>query len=418
MTENQPTPMAEGRRKAAVGFIFATAVMDILAIGIIIPVLPQLVRHFTGGDYASAAVYVGWFGLLFAAMQFIGSPIQGALSDRFGRRPVILISVFGLGFDYVLMALSPSLWWLFIGRAVSGLTSASFSTANAYVADITPPERRAAAFGLMGASFGIGFILGPALGGFLGRYDPRLPFWAAAGLAFLNGCYGLFVLPESLPKERRSALSWRKANPVGSFVLYRSHPELLGLAGVLFLFYLAHQVLQSTIVLYTGYRYGWDPQMVGWNMAAVGVNSILVQTLVVKRFVARFGERGALYAGLFSGAVGFAIFGLATNSIGYWSGLPIFAFMGLVGPGVQGLMTRMVKPTEQGRLQGANSGVMAMAGLIGPILFTRIFAASIHGVAGHTIPGAAPYVASALLVAGLLLALWVTRGREAVAEAA
>ena len=237
--------------------------MDILAIGLIIPVLPNLVKQLTHGDTAQAAHYVGSSGSIFGLMQFVFSPIMGALSDRFGRRPVLLISIFGLGVDYVIMALAPSIGWLFVGRTLSGITAASFSTANAYVADITPPEDRAKSFGLLGAAFGIGFVVGPAMGGLLGGIDLRLPFWVSAGLALANGIYGLFVLPESLPKERRCRFSLSKANPVGTFILLRSHPELLGLAAVIFLYFLAHQVLQSTFVLYTGYRYGWGPSMVG-----------------------------------------------------------------------------------------------------------------------------------------------------------
>ncbi len=385
--------------------------MDILAIGLIIPVLPNLVKQLAHGDTAQAAHYVGTFGLVFGLMQFAFSPIMGALSDRFGRRPVLLISIFGLGVDYVIMALAPSIGWLFVGRTLSGITAASFSTANAYVADITPPEDRAKSFGLLGAAFGIGFVVGPAMGGLLGGIDMRLPFWVSAGLALANGIYGLFVLPESLPKERRSPLSLSKASPVGSFTLLRSHPELLGLAAVLFLYYLAHQVLQSTFVLYTGYRYGWGPSMVGLNLMGVGVGSIIVQALVVGPFVRRFGERGALYTGLVAGIVGFIIYGSATTGLAFWLGLPIFSLMGLVQPGYQGIMTRRVGPSEQGRLQGANSGLMALAGIAGPVLFTSVFAWSIgretaHAPVGFGLGlGAAVYLAAAFLVGAWALAV-------------
>jgi DHA1 family tetracycline resistance protein-like MFS transporter len=402
-----------GRRKAAVGFVFAVAVMDVLAMGIIIPVLPQLVKLFNHGDTAAASRYFGAFGLTFGVMQFFCSPILGALSDRFGRRPVILISVFGLGFDYFLMALSPSIGWLFLGRTISGITAASFSTASAYIADITPPDRRAKSFGLMSAAFGVGFTIGPSLGGFLGQIDLRLPFWVAGGLALLNGLYGLFILPESLPKNRRAPFVLAKANPIGSFELLRSHRELLGLAAVVFLYFLAHQVLQSTMVLYTNYRYGWGPQMMGLNLLGVGVSNIIVQTFVVGPFVSRFGERGALYTGLAAGALGFLIYATATTSLQFWLGLPVFAFMGLVQPGYQGLMTRRVGPTQQGRLQGANAGMMALAGIIGPILFTQVFAWSItppgHGLGdGTTI-----FLSTAMMVTALALALGQTRVRRA-----
>ena len=387
-------------------FIFVTALVDIIAIGVIIPVLPKLVQQFMGGDAGKAAQVYGLFGATFALMQFISSPIQGALSDRFGRRPVLLISIFGLGLDYVLMALAPSLAWLFVGRVIAGVTAASFSTANAYIADVTPPEKRAQAFGLLGTAFGVGFIAGPALGGLLGQFiGPRAPFWAAAALALANGLYGLFVLPESLPKDRRAPFRIRNANPLGSLSFYRSHSELLSLAGVLLLFYLAHQVLQSSFVLYTGFRYGWGPALVAVSLMITGLGSILVQSFVVKPAVARWQERGVLYIGLSCGALGFFWYATAWNGWLYWLGAPVFALMGLVGPGINGLMSRRVKPTEQGRLQGANSGLMALAGLAGPIFFTELFAWSIAG--GRQMPGLTIYVSSAILCGALYLA-WRT----------
>jgi MFS transporter, DHA1 family, tetracycline resistance protein len=243
-------------RRAAFAFVFVTVLLDMLAIGIIIPVLPKLVVDFVGGDAVEGARVYGLFGTVWALMQFAFSPVQGALSDRFGRRPVILISNFGLGLDYVVMALAPSLSWLFLGRVISGITAASISTSYAYIADVTPADKRAARFGLLGAAFGMGFVLGPALGGFTGAVDPRLPFWIAAGLSLANALYGFFVLPESLPPERRSAFAWRRANPVGALTLLRSQAALIGLAGVNFLGNLAHAALPSVSVLYMMYRYG------------------------------------------------------------------------------------------------------------------------------------------------------------------
>jgi DHA1 family tetracycline resistance protein-like MFS transporter len=395
------TELSQGRRTAAFGFIFATALMDILAIGIIIPVLPDLVRRFTGGDAAAAAHYVGIFGLIFGLMQFIFSPIMGALSDRFGRRPVLLISIFGLGLDYVIMALAPSISWLFVGRTLSGITAASFSTANAYVADITPPADRAKRYGMLGAAFGIGFVIGPAMGGFLGGIHVRLPFWVSAGLALVNGIYGLFVLPESLPADKRGKFTLANASPIGSFNLLRSQPVLLGLAAVIFLYYLAHQVLQSTMVLYTGYRYGWGPPTVGFFLMGVGLCSIVVQALIVGPFVRRFGEKGALYTGLCAGAAGFAIYGFATTGLQFALSLPVFAFMGLVQPGFQGMMTRRVAQNEQGRLQGTNAGLMAVAGIIGPILFTTVFAWTVRSPGAGLGPGTPLFLAT-----GLLLVAW------------
>jgi DHA1 family tetracycline resistance protein-like MFS transporter len=420
MIDDTPPPIAEpdtpqhtsllgGRRKAALGFIFATALMDVLAIGIIIPVLPHLIESFVGGDTATAAHWVGIFGTVWAAMQFIFSPVTGALSDRFGRRPVLLISSFGLAADYVVMAVAPGVAWLLVGRIMSGVTASSFSTAGAYIADVTPPEKRAQSFGLIGAAFGVGFVLGPALGGVLGHIDLRLPFWAAAGLAAANWLYGFFILPESLPRERRARLDWKKANPLGAFQLLRSHPELLSLAAVLFLFYLSHQVLQSVFVLYTSYRYGWTPLDMGLNLMAVGVAAIVVQALLVKPVVGRFGERGALMIGLMAGMTGFFLYGYAPTSLFFWGVLPVFALMNLVGPGVNGMMSKRVGPSEQGRLQGANSSNMAVAGLIGPLLFTSVFAASISGHGQWRHPGLAPWLSGVLLGLALLIACRIPR---------
>jgi len=395
--------------RPALPFIFVTVLLDVLSFGIIIPVLPKLIERFMGGNTARAAEIYGLFGTVWALMQFVCSPVLGALSDRFGRRPVILFSNFGLGLDYIVMALAPTINWLFVGRVISGITGASFTAASAYVADVTPPEKRAASYGLVGAAWGLGFILGPAVGGVLGAYDPRLPFWGAAALTLINATYGVFVLPESLPPERRAAFEWKRANPVGALALLRSHPELLGLATVSVLYFLAHQVLPSVFVLYTGYRYGWNESTVGLTLAASGVFGIIVQAGLVKSIVARFGERRTLLIGLFCGAVGFTIYGLARTPTQFWSGLPIFAFMGLFSPSAQGLMTRRVEASAQGQLQGANSSIMGITGLIGPGLFTLTFAASIGAHRNWQLPGAPFLLAALLLVVALLLAWRVTQ---------
>ena len=400
-------PVAAGRaaRPAALGFIFATALMDVIALGIIIPVLPRLIQQMAGGSTAQALHYVLIFSTSWAVMQFVSSPIVGALSDRFGRRPVLLLSIFGLGIDYLIMGFAPTLAWLYVGRLISGVTSASFSTAGAYIADISPPEKRAQNFGLIGAAFGVGFVLGPSIGGLLGGINPRLPFWVAAGLALVNWCYGLFVLPESLPKERRSPFSWRKANPIGSLQLLAAHPGLLGLASVFFLYMLGHQALQQIFVLYTAYRFHWSIMEMGLYLGCTGVASIVVQATLVKPVVKAAGERGAMLIGLASGAAGFAIFALAPTSPLFWSGLPVFALMGLVQPASQSLMSRRVPANEQGRLQGANSGIMSITGLIGPSLYTTVFAWAITGGAGLNLPGLGILMATGLVCAAWLLAL-------------
>ena len=405
MTSSVPA----SRRPAAVAFIFVTVVLDVLALGIIIPVLPKLVENFLGGNTGRAAEMYGLFGSVWALMQFVCSPMLGALSDRFGRRPVILLSNFGLGLDYIFMALAPNLSWLFVGRVISGITGASFTTAGAYIADVTPPEKRAGSYGLIGAAWGLGFVLGPALGGLLGDLDPRMPFWVAAGMTLLNAMYGLFVLPESLPTSLRRKFEWRRANPLGSLKLLRSHPELFGLASVNFLYFLAHQVLPSTFVLYAGHRYGWDAKMVGLTLAGVGVCNIAVQAGLVKPALRWLGERRVLLAGLLFGAAGFAVYGLANSGTRFLFAVPVFALIGFYGPAAQQIMTRRVGPSEQGELQGANSSVMGIAGLLGPGLFTLTFAYFIRPSTPWRIPGAPFLLAALLMVVAMAVAWRVTR---------
>lgn len=353
-----------GAPRAAMAFILVTVFIDVLGFGLIIPVLPRLIVDLSGGDTARAARVFGLFGTVWALMQFVFSPIIGSLSDRLGRRPVILLSCLGLGLDYIMMALAPTLAWLFVGRVISGITAATIATAG-------------------------------------------------ATLALIGVAYGFFVLPESLPPEKRAAFSWRKANPVGSLTLLRSHHELFGLASVNAIFLLAHHVLPSVWVLYTGYRYGWSTGMTGLALAAVGLGSILVQVFVVKRAVAALGERITLLIGLSFGAAGFAIWGLAPDTRIFWIGLPIFSLMGLVGPSVQALMTVRVQPHEQGQLQGANSSIMGLTGLVGPGLFTLTFAYFIGVGTKWHIPGASFLLAALLMLAALAVAL-VINARSAI----
>jgi len=397
-------------RKAAFVFIFITILLDMLAIGIIIPVLPQLVLNFSHGDTAHASQFFGAFGTVFALMQFVAAPIMGVLSDRYGRRPVILLSCLGMGLDYVIMALAPTLWILFIGRLISGITAASLPTAYAYTADVTPAEKRAGAFALIGGAFGLGFIIGPAVGGLLGSVALRLPFWLAAGLSLANALYGLFVLPESLAREQRSpSFDWKRANPIGSLRLLRSQTILLGLGGVMFLAYLAHQVFEVW-VLYGHYRYGWDPKAVGFTLAIVGVCSAIVQMGLVQPTVSRFGERRAMLAGLAFGALGFALFGAATTATIFWFGIPLICLWGLATPSIQGLMSPRVSPSEQGQLQGALTSTRGIAQLIGPGVFTLTFAYFIGPQTAFNLPGAPYYLAALILAGSVGLAAYVTRG--------
>jgi DHA1 family tetracycline resistance protein-like MFS transporter len=381
--------------------------LDMLALGVMIPVLPKLIVSFKQGDMAAAAGASGLFGFAWAAMQFIFSPLLGAVSDRSGRRPVILLSNLGLGLDYVLMALAPSLSWLFVGRLISGITSSSFSTAGAYIADVTPEDERAAKFGMLGAAFGLGFVIGPALGGLLGAIDLRLPFWAAAGLSLTNALYGFFILPESLPPERRAPFAWSKANPIGSLALLRSHRGLLGLAAVAFLYNIAHDSLPSVFVLYTDYRYHWGERMVGFALAGVGIASTVVSALLVGPLVKRLGERRALFVGLAFGVCGFAIYGWAPTGTWFLVGIPFLATWGLAGPAFQALMSRRVEPSAQGRLQGAVGSLAGVTGMLGPVIFTQIFGFGIASSSLH-LPGAPYLLASVLLGLSLLVALVVT----------
>jgi DHA1 family tetracycline resistance protein-like MFS transporter len=394
------------RREAAFVFIFATVLLDMLAVGIIIPVLPKLVFDFLGGNAAETAKILGIFGTAWALMQFFFSPLQGALSDSFGRRLMILLSNFGVGLDYVLMALAPTLGWLFVGRVISGITAASISTAYAYVADVTPPDKRAARFGLLGAAFGAGFVLGPALGGLAGTISPRLPFWVAAGLSLANASYGLVILPESLPAARRTRFAWRRANPFGALALLRSHAMLFRLAIINFLGNLAHAVLPSIGVLYMMYRYGWNESIVGLTLAAVGAASIIVQGLVVGPVTRWVGERAALMLGLVFGVGGFLIFALAPNGLIFWLAIPVMALWGLEGPACMALMSRLVGASEQGQLQGANASVTGIANLFGPGLFTLTFAFAIGGGREFNLPGA-PFLIASLLLAAAAVAAWL-----------
>jgi DHA1 family tetracycline resistance protein-like MFS transporter len=397
--------------RAAFAFIFITVLLDMLALGIIIPVMPMLVSGFLGGDTARSAEVIGLFGTVWALMQFLFSPVLGALSDRFGRRPVILVSCLGLGLDYVLMALAPSLTWLFVGRLISGITSASFSTGFAYVADVTPPDQRATRFGIIGVAFGAGFVLGPAIGGLAGSIDPRLPFWIAAFLGLANALYGWLILPESLPLSSRMPFSWRRANPLGALKLLRSHRELFGLASVNFLGMLAHAVLPIVSVLYLFYRYGWDERAVGLVLAGVGICSMVVQGALIGPVIKRFGERASLIVGQVFGVAGFFIYGAASTGVLFLAGIPFMALWGLASPASLALMSRHVGPDEQGQLQGANASIQGISSLLGPGLFSLTFAYAIRPELGLQLPGAPFLLAALLLLIAAVIAWRVTRAR-------
>jgi DHA1 family tetracycline resistance protein-like MFS transporter len=400
------TPAAA--RPAAFGFILATIFLDALSFGVVIPILPKLLIQLAGGDAAAAGVY-GLMAAAWSAMNFFASPVLGALSDRFGRRPVILISTFGLALDYLVMALAPTVAWLFLGRALSGVTAGSYSAAAAYLADTTEPDRRAGRFGLFSAVYGSGMILGPAFGGLLAVIGPRAPFFAAAALASLGWLYGLLVLPESLAPQHRTQTRWRSANPIGALAVLRRDGGLLGLAGVMSLAQLAAQSINITLVLYTGHRYHWGAAQVGLLLTGFAGGNILVMGVIAPRLAKWIGERTTLVLGLALSAASFVGLGLAPTGLAFCLAcVPACLGNVLVAP-AQALMTRRVGPTEQGRLQGALSAVGALNGLIGPIFFTQVFAWSIAPGAAEGLSGLAVLIGAGLMAAALPLALAVAR---------
>jgi DHA1 family tetracycline resistance protein-like MFS transporter len=389
-------------RQAAIIFILVTVTLDVLAMGLIIPVLPKLILDFLGGKMTDAANWNGWFALVFALMQFVCSPLLGVLSDRFGRRPVILLSNLGLGLDYVVMALAPTIGWLFLGRIISGITTSSIPTAMAYIADVTPKEKRASAFGMIGMAFGVGFAFGPAIGGLLGSVTPRLAFWVSAGLSLTNWLYGYLFVPESLPTERRQNFSLSRANPVGSLVLLRSHPELWRLAVIQFLAYTAHNVF-SVWVLYAIYRYAWGERTTGFSLMVVGICTGAISALLTGRMVKRFGEKATLYIGQFFGSIGMFVAGIARNSVEFFASIPIISLWNISMPAAQSMMTHRVSEREQGELQGALQSMRSITFIIGPWLFLRVFSWFIDPKHALHLPGAPYYQAAALLLAAMLM---------------
>jgi len=385
-------------KRNALTFIFISVVLDMLALGVMAPVLAPLIKSFTHHD-VSAAQWIGIFATLFAVMQFLFAPLLGVISDRFGRRPVILLSNLGLGLDYVIMALAPTLSWLLVGRIISGITSSNISVAYAYITDIAPPEKRARGFGMIGAAFGIGFVLGPALGGLLSQHgDLRLPFWVSAGLSVLNFIYGIFVLPESLPREKRNTFRIARANPLGSLRLLRSHRELFGISVAYLFAMIAHDVLPTVWTIYGIHRYGWDLRTIGFSLATIGVSQILVSSLLVAPAVKWLGDRGAMLVGYSFGIVAFCVFGFANASWLFFLGIPILALWSVATPGLQAIASRHISPTEQGELQGALGSIRGISTIVGPPLFAGTLALFIGRFASLHITGAPWYIAALLLV--------------------
>jgi DHA1 family tetracycline resistance protein-like MFS transporter len=396
---------AGAARPAGIAFVLVTVLLDTLGIGLLIPVGPRLVASFLGNDLASAAYYFGALFSLYSTMQFFFAPVLGGLSDRFGRRPVILGSLLGASASYLLSAWAPALGWLFLGRTIAGITGASFSAAGAYVADVTPPEKRAQSYGLIGAAFGLGFILGPAIGGALGAYGLRVPYLAAAGLNFVNLLYGALVLPESLAAPNRRPFSLARANPFGAFRALGRHAVLRGLTMTMLCGFLAQMILQSVWALQTQARLGWSLREVGLSLMAVGLSTALVQGVLVRAVVGRVGERRALVSGLVASTLGFVAFGFADRGwLMYLFVLP-FALGGIAGPATQAIISRQVAPSEQGEIQGSLSSLSGIAAIAGPLVGTGLLARFGNPASRPYVPGAPFFASAALSVLGLVFAL-------------
>lgn len=382
----------------ALAFIFITVLIDAIGFGVVIPVFPQLIVKLTGRDLANAAEVSGWIAFLYASVQFLMGPVIGGLSDRFGRRPVLLASMAAFSLDYVVMAFAPTLWWLVAARVVAGITGATFPTAYAYIADVTPPEKRGANFGVIGMAFGFGFIIGPALGGFVAQFGTEVPFLVSAGLAMANFLYGLLVLPESLPPEKRRAFEWRRAYPVGALMRLKSaHPVVLMLAATVFVWTLSYQSLYSIWSYHGQLRYGWTPEQVGWSLAAVGVTGAIVQGFLGRKLIPRFGQRRIIVVGLISAVAGYSTYAMADAGWMVYLGIAVSACQGLVFPCLQGLMSAEVAPNEQGELQGAVASIQSLSAIVGPPLMTTVFARFSVADAPIYAPGA-PFVVSLVFV--------------------
>ncbi len=391
--------------KRALLFIFLTVLLDVTGLGIIIPVVPGLIMELTGEGLSRASIYGGWLLFVYSLMQFLCAPLVGSLSDRFGRRPVLLLSLTGFGLDYVLMGMAPTIGWLFFGRFLAGITGASTVTASAYVADVSPPEKRSQNFGLIGAAFGLGFIIGPVIGGLLGEYGPRIPFFAAAVLTLLNVLYGLVVLPESLPPPDRRPFRWGRANPLGTLREMRKYPILVSLAGALVLMYLSSHATQSTWTFYTMEKFDWSERQVGYSLGFVGVMVALVQGGLTRVVIPRIGSERSVYGGLLLYAVGFAGFALAPAGWFMFLMVVPFSLGGLAGPSFQGIMSNQVGRDAQGELQGAITSLVSLSAIVGPPVMTGLFGYFTAEAAPVYFPGA-PFMAGFFLVLGSLAWSW------------
>jgi DHA1 family tetracycline resistance protein-like MFS transporter len=392
------------KKNAALGFIFVTLLIDVIGFGIIIPVMPRLISEMLHVGIPEASEYGGWLIAAFAIMQFLFSPLMGNLSDRFGRRPVLLASLLGFGIDYIFLVFAPSIEWLFVGRIIAGIMGASFTTASAYIADISEPEKRAQNFGMIGAAFGLGFIIGPALGGILAKYGLRAPFIGAAALTLLNWLYGFFVLPESLKPENRRPFQWARANPIGSLEFFLRYKVILGLVASIVLIYIAGHAVQSTWSYYTMEKFGWDEAWVGYSLAFVGLMVAIVQGGLIRFIIPKLGQQRSVYIGISLYAIGFFLFGIATESWMMFAFLVPYCLGGIAGPSLQGIMSSQVPPNEQGELQGALTSLMSLTSIIGPVMMTWIFHHYSDKDTGVYFPGAVMMAGAALTIVSAFLA--------------
>ena len=392
------------KKQAALGFIFITLLLDVTGWGIIIPVMPKLIEELIHGNVSEAATYGGWLNASYAVMQLLFAPVLGNLSDKYGRRPVLLFSLFGFGIDYIFQALSTSISWLFIGRVIAGITGASFTTASAYIADISNDENRAKNFGLIGAAFGMGFIVGPVIGGLLGQYGARVPFYAAAVLCLLNWLYGYFILPESLDKKHRRPFDWKRANPIGSFKLFERYSSLGPLVISLTLVYIAAHAVQSNWNYYTMYKFSWSEKLVGISLGVIGVLVALVQGWLIRYINPRLGNEKSVYVGLGLYAFGMLLFGFATQSWMMFAFCVPYCLGGIAGPALQSIISRQVLPSEQGELQGALTSLASATSIIGPLIMTNLFYFFTNKSAPIQFAGAPFLLAAILLVISTVLA--------------
>lgn len=396
----------------AIGFIFITLIIDVTGLGIIIPVMPKLITSLTGDTLSEAARISGYMLFAFAVMQFISAPILGNLSDRFGRRPVLLTSLFGFGLDYILMALAPTIGWLFAGRIIAGVCGGSITTAMAYIADISSAEKKAQNFGMVGAAFGIGFILGPVIGGLLGEFGPRVPFYAAAALALLNWLYGYFILPESLSVEKRRKFDWRRANPVGSLIQLRKSPVVAKLATAMFFVYIAAHAVQSNWAFFTIYKFSWTESMVGFSLGVAGLFVGLVQGVLIRYINPRLGNEKSVYLGMILYAIGLGLFATATQGWMMFAFLVPYCLGGITGPALQSIMSNCVPDNEQGELQGGLAGLISITSIIGPPLMTGLFSYFTSPKAPFQFAGIPFAVASFLTLVSLGFAVRAIRSRK------